>query len=128
MYIDAKREDFLTDMTLAMSFAGNLPDVREDSICIAPVALRERLFESLKGACFYIAPMSFDTGISFCVRDVRSQFSFTENFESIIKTLTLTICGVVKYYRRVVRQNVFKVIFERAKNVVRSTAPRFLRL
>ena len=127
MYIDAKREDFTVDMTFAVSFHGMLPDVRKDSIYIAPETLKTSLVQSYE-ARFSIAPALIDAGLCFCVRDVRGEFSFTDNFESIIRTLSLTICNVVmKYYRRKVKPAITFAI-ERAKNAVRPTAPRFLRL
>ena len=127
MYIDAKKEDFTVDTTFAVSFQGMLPDVRKDSIYIAPESLRTTLFQSLKDR-FSIDPVSYDAGLCFSVRDVRGEFSFTDNFESIIRTLSLTICNVVmKYYRRKVKPAITFAI-ERAKNAVCPTAPRFLRL
>ena len=127
MYIDATREDFIvTNPAFTVSLTGVLPDARKDSICIAPASLRS-ILSNLLNFSFCIAPVRFDAGNCFCIRDVKGELSFTDNFESIIRTLSLTISGVVKCCRRKVRQVVSYAV-ERAKNVVRSTAPRFLRL
>lgn len=127
MYIDAKQEDFfVADAALTVSLPGILPDVHKDSIYIAPVSLSS-LLAGVRTEHFYIAPVELETGAYFCVRTVRGEFAFTENFESLIRNLTLTVCSVVKKYGRTVRK-VFRNVYERAKNTVRPTAPRFLRL
>ena len=127
MYIDATREDiFIADPAFAVSLSGNIPAYCKEDIFIAPVSL-SALLAGVPKSSFYIPPVAMDAGVCFSIRNASGKFTFTENFESIIKTLNLTICNVVKNYSREARQVVFRVV-ERAKNVVRSTAPRFLRL
>lgn len=127
MYIDATREDiFIADPTFAVSLNGNIPAYCKGDIYIAPVSLSALLSNTPKTS-FYIPPVTMDAGVCFSIRNAGGKFSFTDNFESIIKNLTLTVCNVVKNYRREVRQVILHTV-ERAKNVVRSTAPRFLRL
>ena len=127
MYIDIRKEDFFTvDPTIAMSFGGMKFASGKDDICI-PSSFVNAVSDNAVKADFYIPAKMIDAGLCFCSRNAVSLFSFTENFESIIRTLNLTVCSVVKCCRRTVRQKVCRVI-ERAKNVVRPTAPRFLRL
>ena len=127
MYIDIRKEDiFVTDPTFAMSLDGMSLATGKDDICIASSFLNA-LSSDANRMNFYIPAVAIDAGLCFCSRSAVGIFSFTENFESIIKTLTLTICSVVKYCRRSTRQVLFNII-GRTKNVVRSTAPRFLRL
>ena len=126
MYIDIRKEDIFTcDPAFAMSSDGMSFAYAKDDICIAsPFSALTNCADWVK---FCIPAVKIDAGLCFCSRNVGGIFSFTENFESIIKTLNLTICSVVKYCRRKVRRAVFNTI-GRTKNVVRSTAPRFLRL
>ena len=127
MYIDIRKEDLFTvDPTIAMSFGGMKFASGKDDICI-PSSFVNAVSTGVGRLDFYIPAKMIDAGLCFCSRNAVSLFSFTENFESIIKTLTLTICSVVKYCRRSTRQVLFNII-GRTKNVVRSTAPRFLRL
>ena len=127
MYIDATREDFLvTDPTFTLSLNGVLPDTQNEVISVALASLRS-ILSALPNLAFFIEPNQFDAGKCFCIRDAQGNLSFTHNFESIIRTLSLTVSGVVNVCRRKVRQVVSYTV-ERAKNVVRSTAPRFLRL
>ena len=127
MYIDAKQEDFyVSDAALVVSLEGILPDVHKDSIYIAPASLNS-LLAGVRTERFYIAPVELETGAYFCVRTARGEFTFTENFESLIRNLTLTVCSVVKKCGRQFRK-VFRKVYERAKNTVRPTVPCFLRL
>ena len=127
MYIDAKEEDFyMSDAALVVSLEGILPDVCKDSIYIAPASLSS-LLAGVRTERFYIAPVELEVGAYFCVRTVSGEFTFTENFESLIRNLTLTVCNVAKKCGRTVRK-VFRNVYEGAKNTVRPTAPRFLRL
>ena len=126
MYIDATTEDiFIADPTFAVSLNGMSPVSSQGNICIQPMSLSAMLSKAPKA--FYIPAIKVDAGVCFSIRSAAGKFTFTENFEDIIKTLNLTICSVVNYCRRDVRRVVLHTV-ERAKNVVRSTAPRFLRL
>lgn len=126
MYIDATNEDIiLADPTFAVSLCGMCPVTDQGNICIVPISLSAMLSKAPKA--FYIPAVQIEAGLCFSFRNASGKFSFTENFEDIIKTLTLTVCNVVKNYRRNVSHVVFNFV-ERAKNAVRTTAPRFLRL
>jgi hypothetical protein len=127
MYIDIRKEDIFTvDPTFAMSLGGMKFASGKDDICIASSFLNAVSANAVR-ADFYIPAKRIEAGLCCCSCNAVSLFSFTENFESIIRTLNLTVCSVVKCCRRTVRQKVCRVI-ERAKNVVPPTAPRFLRL
>ena len=127
MYIDIRKEDiFVADPTFAMSLESTYFASCKEDICIESPFL-SGLSAALDRVRFYIPAVRLDAGLRFCCRNAGGIFSFAENFESIIKTLSLTVCNVVKYCRRKVSRAVFNAI-GRTKNVVRSTAPRFLRL
>lgn len=75
-----------------------------------------------------VAPMPLKDGLCFFVRAIAdAKFSFTAKSESIMKTLCLTVTNICKLCHRNVSRT-FKTIAERAKNAVRTCAPRFLRL
>ena len=128
MYIDIRKEDiFVADPTFAMSLDGMSLAPCKDDICFA-FSFLNSLSSKEDKMRFYIPAVAIDAGFCLCSRNAVGMFSFTENFESIIRNLTLTVCSVVnKYCRRNVKQVFFNMV-ERTKNVVRSTAPRFLRL
>lgn len=96
--------------TAAISLSVNcdMPDFCKELISIEPATLEP-------GNCFHVSGSA--AGV----------FSFTDESSSIIETLCLTIRSSLNYFHWSVKRNV-TALCKRVKNVVRSTAPRFLRL